>query len=247
MRILIVNDDGIHAKGIEALARMAAQLGEVWIVAPDRQCSGMSQKLTIFEKMPVREEPFPVPVRGAWSVGGTPADCVKLALNCLLDERPDYIFSGVNDGCNAGFDICYSGTIGACFEAVLNGIPAIAFSCMSHSSLEIAEAHMRPIAEELIALGLAPGEIWNVNFPAGDTGAVRGILHERRIAPMQMYDAVYTRNADEHGLVHYTQQGVIIAPDKAPEGTDIAAVLNGYISIGKIKCALMQSPPYKMH
>ena len=239
MRILIVNDDGIHAKGIEALARMAARLGEVWVVAPDRQCSGMSQKLTIFEKMPVREEPFPVSVRGAWSVGGTPADCVKLALNCLLDERPDYIFSGINDGCNAGFDIGYSGTIGACLEAVLNGIPAIAFSAMSCSSMAVAEHYMRSIAEELIARELSPGMFWNVNFPAGSVQELRGTLRDRCIAPMQMYSSEFSCTRDETGTLCYSQRGIIIPADKAPEGSDIAAVLNGYISIGKIKSALI--------
>ena len=239
MRILIVNDDGIRAPGIAALARMAVQLGEVWVVAPDRQCSGMSQKLTLFENMPVKEEAFPVPVCGAWSVGGTPADCVKLALNCLLDVRPDYVFSGVNDGCNTGFDVGYSGTIGACLEAVLNGIPAIAFSAMAHSSMEIADAYMKPIAEELIARGLAPGEIGNVNFPAGTPDTLRGILRDRRLAPMQMYDSVFSVSRDANGTLCYAQQGVVISPDKAPEGTDIAAVLKGYISIGKIKSALI--------
>ena len=237
MRILIVNDDGIFAPGIEALAETAAQLGEVYVVAPDKQCSGMSQKLTLFEEMPVRKQPFPVPVRGAWSVGGTPADCVKLALAVLLDEKPDYVFSGVNDGWNTGFDVRYSGTIGACFESVMNGIPAIAFSAKSRAVLALARQHMPAIARELIEAGQGPDEIWNVNFPGADV--FRGILRSRRLAPQQLYNSVFSGRTEDDGTVVYSQKGVPIGPEAAVPGSDIAAVLDGYISIGTIRAGLL--------
>ena len=239
MRILVVNDDGIRAPGIEALARVAAELGEVWVVAPEEQCSGMSQKLSLFNEMPLHKVAFPAPVQGAWSLGGTPADCVKIALDHLLDFKPDYLFSGVNDGWNAGFDIAYSGTIGACYEAVMNGVPAIAFSSKSRGDLEIAEQYMPQLARELIALGQAPGEIWNVNFPAGPLAALRGILRERRVAPMQLYNGVFSARPHPDGHTMLSQKGVPIGPGVAPEGTDIAAVLDGYISVGKIVSPLM--------
>lgn len=239
MRILVVNDDGIRAPGIEALARVAAELGEVWVVAPEEQCSGMSQKLSLFSEMPLRKADFPVPVRGAWSLGGTPADCVKIALDHLLDFKPDYLFSGVNDGWNAGFDIAYSGTIGACYEAVMNGVPAIAFSSKSRGDLEIAEQYMPELARELIALGQQPGEIWNVNFPAGPLAALRGIQRGRRVAPMQLYNGVFTARPHPDGHAMLSQKGVPIGPGIAPEGTDIAAVLDGFISVGKIMSPLM--------
>ncbi len=239
MRILLVNDDGIRSRGIEALARAAVGLGEVWVVAPSAQCSGMSQKLTLFEEMPLREEDFPVPVRGAWSLGGTPADCVKIALDRLLDFKPDYVFSGVNDGWNAGYDIVYSGTIGACFEAVMNGVPAIAFSAMARGDLEIAEASMPALARELISLGQAPGEIWNVNFPAGPLSDLRGVLRERSIAPMQLYNGVFTARRHPEGHLMLSQKGVPVARGLAPEGSDIAAVLDGYISVGRIFSPVM--------
>ena len=122
----------------------------------------MSQKLSLFDEMALRESAFPVPVAGAWSLGGTPADCVKVALDHLLDFKPDYIFSGVNDGWNAGFDIAYSGTIGACFESVMNGIPAIAFSSKSKGDMEIAEQYMPRIAAELIERGIAVDDSGNL-------------------------------------------------------------------------------------
>ncbi len=239
MRILIVNDDGIRSPGLAALARMAKRFGEVWVVAPETQCSGMSQKLTLFDEMSLRRADFPVEVAGAWSLGGTPADCVKVALEHLLPFRPDYVFSGVNDGWNAGFDVVYSGTIGACQEAVMNGIPAIAFSAHGSGDLPTAERWMPAIAEELLALGQKRGEIWNVNFPAGSPDEVRGILRDRFLAPLQLYNSVFSARPHPEGHDMIRQKGVPIGQGLAPDGSDIAAVLDGYISIGKIKSSVM--------
>ncbi len=236
MRILLVNDDGISAPGLAALARTAVRFGEVWVVAPDHQCSGMSQKLTLFEEMRVSCSDFPVLVKAAFSVGGTPADCVKIALDSLLPERPDYVFSGVNDGWNAGFDIAYSGTIGACYEAVMNGIPAIAFSTMGRGGYACAERHMPALTEELLALGQGRGEIWNLNFPADEP---KGVLYDRRIAPMQLYNGLYSKRKADGGAELYSQRGVPCARADVPDGTDIAAVLDGYISVGRIQSGVM--------
>ena len=117
--ILIVNDDGIHSEGIIRLAEAASRFGRVWVAAPDEQCSGMSQKISIFDPILVRPYEFPVPVEAAWSIGGTPADCVKVAVGFLLEEAPDLVLSGINNGYNAGFDNAYSGTIGAAAEALM--------------------------------------------------------------------------------------------------------------------------------
>ena len=236
MRILVVNDDGISAPGIFALAEAAARFGEVWVVAPEHQCSCMSQHLTIFKDMALKEADFPVPVRAAWSLGGTPADCVKTALAGILDFRPDYVFSGVNDGWNTGFDIAYSGTIGACFEAVMNGVPAMAFSAAGKDDLTAAAEHMPRIMEELLARPLPAGELWNVNFPAH---APKGILRERTIAPMQLYSGFYRLGTHPAGHKILTESAVPIGPGLAPAGSDVAAVLDGYISIGKIRSPLM--------
>ena len=123
MKILVVNDDSIHAPGIVLLAKAAMELGEVTVVAPANQCSAMSQRITIRGDMRVdKVQDFPVPVKAAYKVDGTPADCLKIAMQYLLEEKPDYVFSGINDGYNAGFDIAYSGTLGAAFEAVMNGV-----------------------------------------------------------------------------------------------------------------------------
>lgn len=241
MKILVVNDDSIHDPGIELLARAAMELGEVWVVAPARQCSAMSQKLTIHGQLRVEKvAPFPVPVKGAYSVDGTPVDCVKVALHYLLEEKPDYVFSGINDGYNAGFDIAYSGTLGAAFEAVRSGIPAMAFSNAGRGTLEIARQYLVPIAKELLGKELAPGEVWNVNFPKAGPGIPKGILRERIIAPVQLYRERYVASTLPDGAVSLSIQGVPAKdPEGLPEDSDVKAVRSGYISIGKVRCAVL--------
>ena len=241
MKILVVNDDSIHAPGIVLLAKAAMELGEVTVVAPANQCSAMSQRITIRGDMRVDQvEDFPVPVKAAYKVDGTPADCVKIAMQYLLEEKPDYVFSGINDGYNAGFDIAYSGTLGAAFEAVMNGVPAIAFSNTMHSPLDIAETYLVDIIRELVKAGQERGEVWNVNFPAVAPDQLKGILRDRTVAPIQFYSENYRETRLPDGAVALTGQGSpLTEQDETPAGTDVEAVLKGYISIGKVKCAVM--------
>ena len=240
MKILVVNDDSIHSPGLALLARKALELGDVWVVAPARQCSGMSQRLSFHARLPVKKVDFPVPVKGAYQVEGTPADCVRVALQYLLEEKPDYVFSGINDGYNVGFDIAYSGTLGAAFEAIMSGVPAIAFSNPIKDSLHIAEAHLLPIARELMREGLGRNEVWNVNFPPVTEGDVKGILRDRRIAPTQYYRERYLEEKQPDGsVILLGQSAPITGAEEVPAGTDIHAVLNGYISIGKVKSLVL--------
>ena len=234
MRILITNDDGIEAEGIIRLARMARELGEVYIVAPMHQCSGMSQKVTIFQPMRVEKRDFPVNVMGAWCVDGTPCDCVKLAVNCILGFKPDYIFSGLNDGCNMGFDITYSGTMGAAFASVMEGIPAIAFSKDEKGSYDVCEANMLALTKRCIAAGQGRGEVWNLNFPSCPLDEFKGVLWDRTPAPMQLYRDRFVFDGEL-----YHSKSYIITVDGVPEGTDIHAVLSGFISAGKVKSPVM--------
>ena len=241
MKILVVNDDSINAPGIAVLAKAAMELGEVTVVAPAHQCSAMSQKLTILDAMKVEKvEDFPVPVKAAYKVDGTPVDCVKVALNYILKEKPDYVFSGINDGYNVGYDIAYSGTLGAAFEAVMNGVPAIAFSSTMKAPLTIAEKYLAGIAKELVAEGQLRGEVWNVNFPEVAESELKGILRDRPIAAMQFYSEDYQETKLEDGSVLLKPQGTPLkAGDPVPAGTDIEAVFNGYIAIGKVRSAVL--------
>ena len=215
LKILLVNDDGISSPGIVHLAEMAMQLGEVWVAAPSSQCSAMSQKLTIFQPLDVEEYDFPLPVAGAYSIGGTPADCVKTALKAVLPVMPDVVFSGINIGYNAGFDIAYSGTVAAAMEAVLNGIPAIAFSAQHDGSYDVTD-----------------------NFPGCPLDEFKGILRERTIAPKFIFDNTYSANHRSGGMT-LIPDADFIAHGDAPAGSDIEAVLHGYISIGKVKSMVL--------
>ena len=241
MKILVVNDDSIHSPGIALLAKAAMEFGEVTVVAPAYQCSAMSHKISIHDAMRVEKvEDFPVPVKAAYKVAGTPADCVKVAIHYILKEKPDYVFSGINEGYNVGYDIAYSGTLGAAFEAVMNGIPSMAFSSTMHAPLHIAQAHLVPVIRELMEAGQSRGEVWNVNFPAVEHGELKGILRDRKIAPMQFYSEGYVQIKNEDGSISLKATGEPLkAGDIVPAGTDVEAVLRGYISVGKLKSVVM--------
>ena len=239
LNILIANDDGIDSPGIVRLAEAASKFGNVWVAAPSSQCSGMSQKLTIRGTLAVEQADFPVPVEAAWAVGGTPADCVKAAVKALVPCRPDVVLTGVNQGWNAGLDIAYSGTVGAAMEALINGIPAIAFSSQHDGSSDVTDKYLVPVIEELLSSPIGRGEIWNVNFPGCALEDCRGILRERTLAPLCVFDNHYDKADQPDGsfiLRPYAEQ---LSPDRAPEGSDIHAVFNGYVSIGKVKSMVL--------
>ena len=236
MKILVVNDDSISAPGIAVLAKAAAQFGDVWVVAPRNQCSAMSQKLTLRELISVEEyRDYPAPVREAWSIGGTPVDCVRVALDYILDEKPDYVFSGINNGYNVGRDIHYSGTAGAALEAVRQGIPAIAFSVTGDAHLEKIEPHLLAVIRELLTKKLEPEMAWNVNFPALGKRPLAGVRWDRVQANVGMYVDRYVEQIGSDGKVYLQCQGTPISDDAIPGGTDAEAVRQGYISIGKIR------------
>ena len=237
-KILIANDDGISSEGIARLAAAAGKFGDVWVAAPERQCSGMSVRLTIFDcEMAVREVDFPVPVRGAWSVDGTPADCVKVALLTLLPCRPDLVLSGINDGMNAGLDINYSGTIGAATEAVLNGIPAIALSMKDDRSTAVTDAYLEPVLAELLEKPLRDGCFWNVNFPTCPLAQCRGVLYGRVPEKHSYYENRYHCVREEPRVRYLTPRATVLRAEQTCEGSDIHAVLNGYVSVGQVRCA----------
>ena len=235
MKILIVNDDSIHATGIRVLANAVAALGDVYVVAPESQCSAMSQKLTIRDNLIIKPYPdFPAPVRGAWSVSGTPVDCVKVALRYMMEEKPDLVLSGVNNGYNVGFDTAYSGTVGAALEAVRDGVPAIALSTSHERHLPAVEPLLVPTIQDLLAKPLEPGKLWNVNFPALLRQPLQGVLWDRPVARMSMFCDQYEGENRPDGTVELTNAGFSIRDGFDAPGTDAEAVRQGYISISKL-------------
>lgn len=239
MKILITNDDSITAAGIEMLARAASRLGEVWVVAPAEQCSAMSQKLTLRELLTLEQvRDFPVQVKGAWRLGGTPVDCVKVALEYVLEEKPDLVLSGINDGYNVGFDIAYSGTLGAAFEAARNGIPAIAVSVAGYKHLDAVEQELEAVLREILEREQEPWTVWNVNFPAMNRVPFRGIRWDCSVAPVSLFREKYIPVAEQNGITSLRNQGIPTPNNLIPEGTDAHAVRNGHIAVSRVRCTL---------
>lgn len=243
LRILVTNDDGIHAPGLAVLAEEAKKFGSVTVLAPAEQCSGMSVKLTIGRSMAFTEhKDFPVEGVKAYSLAGTPADCAKLAIKNILPEPPDLIFSGINAGFNAGFDCMYSGTVGAIQEALTFGVKAIAFSVglsdpfswAGSGNFEVFHATADDLIAELIAAPLEKNAFWNVNFPACPLSDFQGILRDRALSQVRPYDDILKKDILPDGTVTYTLVGDLITKADAPEGTDIHAALHNYVSVGKV-------------
>jgi len=249
MKILVTNDDGILAGGLIRLAEIAKEFGEVTVVAPARQCSAMSQRLTIVQEMELLERPdFPVEGVSAWSLEGTPTDCVKVGLMSVMHEQPDIVFSGINFGFNAAFDCAYSGTVGAANEALMNGIPAIAFSNGvpneavfdgKGSNYEVLDRYIFEITTDLMKTPIEKSALWNVNFPGCPMSEFKGILRDREIGKLHPYKDNLVKTVYPDGRVTIAMKDYMIEKSEAPEGTDIEALLNGYISIGKIYNAML--------
>lgn len=175
--ILISNDDGYQAAGVNEIAEIAAKYGDVVMAAPDGPRSAQSSALTI--ELPIRVKTLPD--RGAvkrFAIGGTPADCIKLAVNNLLDRKPDLVISGINHGSNAGINVVYSGTIGAAIEGALHNVPALGFSLCDHSA-DADFSSCLPYYEEIIADTIAKLDklpkpfCLNINAPKGEIKGVK--------------------------------------------------------------------------
>jgi len=173
MHILVSNDDGILAPGIGLLADACRSVGHVTVVAPDREQSGTSHSLTLHRPLRAALRPD-----GAYQVDGTPTDCVLLAVNALLPERPSFVFSGVNHGPNMGEDVLYSGTVSAAMEAVMLGVPGVALSFAGHSPETMAtyrEAIARLVRHVTTLAAYPANTLLNVNLPPVPAGEAQGL------------------------------------------------------------------------
>lgn len=226
MRILVTNDDGHLATGIRTLARAAAELGEVSIVAPDREQSASSHSLTLH---------YPLRARGASDnvivLDGTPTDCVMVAVGELLIERPDIVLSGVNHGANLGDDVLYSGTVAAAMEATILGIPAIALSFTGTEPEEIADwsSVITTLLEQLVLREDFPTEtLLNVNLPPVRPDQVAGV----RITTLgrRAYVDSLTRAQDPSGREYFWIGGGESHWWGGPN-SDFRAVHSGCISV----------------
>ncbi|MGZ3246527.1 MAG: 5'/3'-nucleotidase SurE [Croceibacterium sp.] len=236
MRILLTNDDGIHAPGLELLEAVAARLSDdVWVCAPAEEQSGAGHSLTLH--MPVRLRQFG---DKRFAVTGTPTDAVNLALRKLFADRPpDLVISGINGGENLADDITYSGTISAAMEAALAGIPAVAMSQAMRDGghgFAAAEVWAAKVLAPLIDVPKASRTVINVNFPALPADAVKGI----RVVRQGFHD--YSRGSlvegvDPRGRPYYWF-GLEDVEHTLDHGTDLEAVGDGYIAVTPLQLDL---------
>ena len=234
-RILVTNDDGIFSEGIRLLAAALADLGEVLVVAPDREQSATGHSLTLTRPLRMQK------VQDGWyAVDGTPTDCVNLGVLALLkDKRPDLVASGINFGLNLGDDVTYSGTVSATFEGTLLGIPSVAFSqeVGEGFSFEVAARFARDLLRVLLSADteLPRDLLLNVNIPAGPIQGVSFTRLGRRV-----YKQTVTENLDPRGRKYYWIAGT---PQwEKAEGTDFEAVSQGRISVTPLHLDLTYYP-----
>jgi len=221
-RILITNDDGISAPGIKALEQGLAAVGEVTVVAPDREMSATSQSVTLHT--PIRIQQLD---ERHYAIGGTPTDAVIMALYHLLPQRPDLVVSGINPGGNMGENVDYSGTVGGAMQGVVHGVPSFAISLVARQDHDFSAsaAFAAQLAARIFEEGLEPGVCLNVNVPRGEVRGVRVTRQSQKIS-----QNLVVEQKDPRGRSHYWFDETTLQEDPEPE-SDYGAVLAHEISV----------------
>ena len=232
MRILLSNDDGYFAPGIDHLAQALAEIADITVVAPERDRSGASNSLTLDRPLSLRRA-----ANGFHYVNGTPTDCVHLAVTGMLDELPDLVVSGINLGANMGDDTIYSGTVAAATEGFLLGIPAVAVSLCSKAGVhfETAARVAREIVEPIVRERPRAPLLLNVNVPDLPYAELRGRV-VTRLGKRHKAEPVVRTTTPRHETVYWV--GAAGAAQDAGEGTDFHAVGQGLVSITPLQIDL---------
>jgi len=218
--VVLTNDDGIHAPGLAALEKALAELGDVYVVAPEREQSACGHALTLhrpLRALKMGERRF--------AVNGTPSDCANMAVLGFLPETPVLIVSGINHGANLGDDVTYSGTVSAAMEGTILGVPSIAVSLVDGGDFEVAGRVARLIAMRVLVGGLPGNTLLNVNVPPQRPRGIRMTRLGHRV-----YKEKIVEQADPRGRSHYWIGGGDARWDDL-DGTDMGAVHDGYISL----------------
>lgn len=223
--ILVSNDDGILSEGLVALADALAGLGEVYVVAPDRERSAASHSMTLHRPLRVGEV-----ASRRYAVDGTPTDCVNLAINGILPRSPRLVIAGINKGGNLGEDITYSGTVSIAMEGTLLGVPSIAVSLVGRTDFDftVAARFARALAARTLARGLPQGTLLNVNVPEGTPDQIKDFELTRQ--GRRRYGNAVVEKVDPRDKKYYWIGGDEMGYVNE-EGTDFAAVDRGLISI----------------
>jgi 5'-nucleotidase len=244
LRILLTNDDGIHAEGFASLERIAAQLSDdVWVVAPETEQSAKSRALTLSEPLRVRKLG-----ERRYAVSGTPTDCVMLAVEEVLkDGRPDLVLSGVNRGHNTAEDVTVSGTVAGAIQGMALGVPAIALSqalAVFHDDVvahyETAEAFAPGIIERLLEAGWPKDVVINLNFPNRPPEDVHEVVVTRQ-GMRDLHNTRVEKRTDLRGRDYYWM-GFTARRPNVGDDTDLAAVLSGRISVTPLHIDLTHMP-----
>ncbi|HMV17320.1 MAG TPA: 5'/3'-nucleotidase SurE [Zoogloea sp.] len=232
MRILLSNDDGYFAPGLQALASALGDVGEISVVAPERDRSGASNSLTLDRPLSLRRA-----ANGFHFVNGTPTDCVHLAVTGMLEQLPDIVVSGINHGANMGDDTIYSGTVAAATEGYLLGVPAIAMSLVSKEASDFSAAAR--IARELVARFIRQPvrqpTLLNVNVPDLPYDQIKGI-RVTRLGKRHKAEPTIKSVTPRGETVYWV--GAAGAAQDAGEGTDFHAVAHGYVSVTPLQIDL---------
>ncbi|GLB53802.1 5'-nucleotidase SurE [Neptunitalea chrysea] len=229
--ILVTNDDGITAPGIRKLIEIMNTLGDVVVVAPDSPQSGMGHAVTINSTLYCSPLTIDDGMQIEYSCSGTPADCVKLAVNEILNRKPDLCVSGINHGSNSSINVIYSGTMSAAVEAGIEGIPAIGFSLLDYNweaDFSQAEAHIKRIVQTVLEEGLPSDVVLNVNIPKLKKEKIKGIKVCRQAKAY--WKEEFDKRTNPQGRNYYWLTGKFVNEDKGHD-TDEWALANDYISV----------------
>lgn len=251
MRILLANDDGIYAPGLAALEKELQRLGEVHVVAPATEQSGVGHSITYLTPLTCKKVFEGDRFRG-WAVDGSPADCVKLGVSELLDGQVDLVVSGINGGLNAGINVLYSGTVAASIEGAFFRLPSIAVSLEydPHADFEAAAIMAVKLIEQLFAKQAPAAELFNINIPTAATKDFRaGKVPEVHCVPMgvQRYGEHYIKRVDPKGRDYYWSTNDP-PPEPTEHETDLTALAAGHITVTPLqfdmtKMSMLQKLP----
>lgn len=232
LQILLTNDDGIHAPGLAALHRALRDYHDLWVVAPETEMSAVGHAITLKTPLRVQEIETDGGVCG-YAVAGTPADCVKIGLQELVDRRPDVILSGINLGANVGVNILYSGTVSAATEGAFLGLPAVAVSLNTRNDPDftIAARFSRSLLRFMMRNPLRRGAALNVNVPALPAERIRGVSFTRQ--GTTRLEEYFERRTDPRGNIYYWLAGEKFVENGRPN-TDTAALNEQKITITPI-------------
>lgn len=242
MSILVSNDDGVFATGLKVLSAELSLLDEVWVVAPDRDQSGVSHSVTLQRPLRIDE----IGPR-TFAVDGTPTDCVNLAINGILPERPRLVVSGINHGANLGDDVTYSGTVSAAMEATLLGVPALAISQVTRNpekpDFAFAAKFARSLAACVLERPMPPDTLLNVNVPPRRGDDIEGYTLTRQ--GKRRYGDAVVEKVDPRGRKYYWIAGDVLDFVDA-EGTDFDAVQRGFVSITPLHLDLTNYESFRL-